>query len=75
MKLSLCSLLQPPATSSLLARGYEMRNAHRILVGISEGKRPIRRSRPRWEDNIRMDRREIGWREDVNRIYLVQDTD
>jgi hypothetical protein len=32
----------------------EKRNAYRILVGKSEGKR-------RWEDNIKMDLREIGW--------------
>jgi hypothetical protein len=36
----------------------ERRNAYRILVGKPEGKRPIRR---RWVDNIKMDRREIGW--------------
>jgi hypothetical protein len=32
----------------------------RILVGKSEEKRPLGRPR-RWEDNIRMDLREIGW--------------
>jgi transposase len=39
----------------------EKRNAHRILVGNPEGKRPIGRPRRRWEDNIKMDLREIGW--------------
>jgi hypothetical protein len=34
---------------------------YRILVGKPEGKRPQRRSRHRWVDNIRMDLREIGW--------------
>jgi hypothetical protein len=38
----------------------EMRNAYSILVGKPEGKRPLRRPRHRWEDNIRMDLREIG---------------
>jgi hypothetical protein len=38
-----------------------MRNAYRILVGKPEGKRPLGRPRRRWEDNIRMDLREIGW--------------
>jgi hypothetical protein len=33
----------------------EMRNANRILFRKSEGKRPIGRTRGRWEDNIRMD--------------------
>jgi hypothetical protein len=30
----------------------EKRNAYRILVGKPEGKRPLGRSRHRWEDNI-----------------------
>jgi hypothetical protein len=30
-------------------------------VGKPEGKRPLGRSRRRWEDNIKMDRREMGW--------------
>jgi hypothetical protein len=30
-------------------------------VGKPEGKRPLGRSRLRWEDNIKMDLREIGW--------------
>jgi hypothetical protein len=39
----------------------EKRNAYRILVGKPEGKRPLRRPRRRWEDNIKMDLTEIGW--------------
>jgi transposase len=39
----------------------EKRNAYRILVGKPEGKRPLGRPRLRWEDNTRMDPREIGW--------------
>jgi len=38
----------------------EMRNAYKIVVGKPEGKRPPRRPRCRWEDNIRMDLIEIG---------------
>jgi hypothetical protein len=38
----------------------EKRNAYRILVGKPEGKRPVRRRRCRWVDNIKMDLREIG---------------
>jgi hypothetical protein len=37
------------------------KNAYRILVGNPEGKRPLGRSRRRWEDNIKVDLREIGW--------------
>jgi hypothetical protein len=33
----------------------------RILVGKPEGKRPLRRPRCRWVDNIKMDFRGIGW--------------
>jgi hypothetical protein len=39
----------------------EKRNAYRILVGKPEGKRPLGRPRHRWEDNIKMYLREIGW--------------
>jgi hypothetical protein len=42
------------------ARGGE-RNAFKILVGKPEGKRPLGRHIRRWEDNIKMDLREIGW--------------
>jgi len=37
----------------------EMRNAYRILVRKPEGKRLLAGHRCRWEDNIRMDLREI----------------
>jgi hypothetical protein len=39
----------------------EKRNAYRILVGKPEGRRPLRRPRCRWVDNIKIDLREIGW--------------
>jgi hypothetical protein len=39
----------------------EKRNAYRILVGKPEGKRPLGRLRRRWEDNIKMDLRDIGY--------------
>jgi hypothetical protein len=38
----------------------EKRNAYRILMGKSEGKRALGRPRCRWEDNIEMNLREIG---------------
>jgi hypothetical protein len=37
----------------------ENRNAGRILKGKSEGKRPSGRRRHRWEDNMKMDLRDI----------------
>jgi hypothetical protein len=39
----------------------EKRNAYRLLVGKPEGKRPLRRPRRKWVDNIRMDLGELGW--------------
>jgi hypothetical protein len=42
-----------------VTRMGKKRNAYRILVGKSEGKRPLGRPRRRWEDNTRMDLREI----------------
>jgi hypothetical protein len=43
-----------------VARMEEMRNAYNILVGKPKGNRPLRTFRCRWEDNIRMDLREVG---------------
>jgi hypothetical protein len=56
-----------------VARIGEMRNTFKILFGGPEGMRLFRRPRRRWEDNIRMDLREIGW--DVDWIYLAQNMD
>jgi hypothetical protein len=33
---------------------------YRVLVGKPEGKRPLRRPRRRWKDNIKMDLQEVG---------------
>ena len=38
----------------------QSRNAYRALVGKTEGKRHLGRPRHRWEDNIKMDWREVG---------------
>ena len=43
-----------------LARTEQSRNTYIVLVGKPEGKRPLGRPRRRWEDNIRMDLREVG---------------
>jgi hypothetical protein len=45
-----------------------------ILVGKPEGKRPLGRPRCRWEDNIKMELREIGWG-GMGWIDLDQDRD
>jgi hypothetical protein len=43
-----------------VARMGERRGAYRALVGKPEGRRPLGRPRRRWEDNIKMDLREVG---------------
>jgi hypothetical protein len=50
----------------------EKRNAYRLLVGKSEGKRPLGRPRHRWMDNMKLDLGEVGWG-DVDWIGLAQD--
>ncbi|KAJ4445263.1 hypothetical protein ANN_07064 [Periplaneta americana] len=57
-----------------VARMGESRNAYRVLVGRPEGKRPLGRPRRRWEDNIKMDLREVGY-DDRDWINLAQDRD
>jgi hypothetical protein len=54
------------------ARMGEKKNAYRLLVGKPKGKRPLGRPKRNWEDNIRMDLREVGW-SDVGWIGLGQD--
>ena len=50
------------------------KGVHRVLVGKPEGKRPLGRSRRRWQDNIKMDLQEVGC-EGTDWIDLVQDRD
>ena len=54
-----------------VARMGEGRVVHRVLVGKPEGKRPLGRPRPRWEDNIKMDLQEVGGGGDW--VELAQD--
>jgi len=50
----------------------EGRGVYRILVLKPEGKRPLVRPRRRWEDNIKLDLREIRV-DGANWIQLAQD--
>jgi len=52
----------------------KMRNAYKILVGKPEGKRPFGRPRRSWENNVKMDLKEIWWK-GVDWIRLAQDRD
>jgi hypothetical protein len=51
-----------------------VRNAYSILDGKPEWKRPLGSPRLRWEDNIRMDLRKIGWK-GTDWIHLAQGRD
>ena len=50
-----------------MARMEEGRGVHKVLVGKPEGRRPLRRPRRRWDDNIKIDLQEVeevvgtGW--------------
>jgi hypothetical protein len=58
-----------------MARMGGERKVYKVLVGKPEGKSPLRRSKCRWEDGIRMDLGEIGWGQGVEWIQLAQDRD
>jgi hypothetical protein len=51
----------------------ERRCAYDVLVGKTDGKKPLRRPKRRWEDNIKMDLQEVGWC--MNWIDLAQNRD
>jgi len=42
-----------------VARMGERKGVYRVLMGKSEGKRPLGRPRSRWDDNIKMDLQEV----------------
>jgi len=56
-----------------VARVGEGSGVHRVLVGKPEGNRPLGRHRRRWEDNIKMDLREVGGGGDW--MEMAQDKD
>jgi len=47
-------------------------DVYRVLLGKSEGKRPLGRPRLRWKDNVKLDLREMGT-DGANWIRLAQD--
>jgi hypothetical protein len=55
-----------------VARMGEGRVVYRVFVGRPESKRPVGRPKRRWEDNIKLDLREIGI-DGTNWIGLAQD--
>jgi hypothetical protein len=60
-----------------IARTEKSRDASRVLVGKSEGKRPLGIPKRRWEDNIKMDLQEVGcggmdWIDLVGKVSPIQ---
>jgi hypothetical protein len=53
-----------------VARMGERRGAYRALVGKREVRSPLGRPRRKWEDNIKMDLREVGWVAWAGSIWL-----
>jgi hypothetical protein len=52
----------------------ESRDVYRVLMGKSEGQRPLGRPRRRWEDNIKMDFQEVEWGTWTGLIWLRMGT-
>jgi hypothetical protein len=52
----------------------EGRDAYRILVGRTEGRRPLGRPRRRWQDNIKTDLQDVGCG-GMDWIELAEDRD
>ena len=57
-----------------VARMGEDRGVQRVLMGKPEGKRPLGKTKRRWEDNIKMDLQEVGGGRG-DRMELAQDKD
>ena len=57
-----------------VARMGQSRNAYRVLVGKPESKKLLGKPRRRWEDNIKMDLREVGC-DPIGWIALAEDRD
>ena len=52
----------------------ERTGAYRVLVGKPEGRKPLGRPTRIWEDNIKIDLKEVGWGA-LDWIDLAQDRD
>jgi hypothetical protein len=62
------------SVEGLVARIVERNGACRVLVCTSEGRTTFGRPRSRWDDYIKMDFQEVGWR-NMSRIDLAQNMD
>ena len=57
-----------------MARIGNLRGAHRSLVGRPEGNKSFGRPMRRWEENIKINLKEVGWG-GMKRVDLTQDRD
>ena len=57
-----------------MSRKWDRRGAYRVLVGRPEARRPLGRPSLRWDDNIKMDLQDVGWR-GVDWIAVAEDRD
>jgi hypothetical protein len=65
--------LEPPIIRPVAQRHtIELSRLPIFCMEKPEGKRPLGKPNREWEDNIRIDLREIGW-EGADRIHLAQD--
>jgi hypothetical protein len=48
-------------TGGHIARMGKRRGSYRVLVEKPEGKEPLKRPKPRWKNNIKMDLQEVVW--------------
>jgi hypothetical protein len=51
----------------------ESRSVYRVLVGKPEGRRQLRRPNHTWENNIKMDLREVGWDHELDQFSSGQE--
>ena len=51
----------------------ESKGSYKVLVGKHKERRPLERPKCRWENNIKMDLRQLGW--GVDWIDLAEDRD
>jgi hypothetical protein len=56
----MCNEIEKNEMGGTCSSHGEERGMYRVLVGKSEGKRPLRRPRCKWKNNIKMDLQEVG---------------
>jgi hypothetical protein len=69
-----CQSVKGDETDMACSMHREKSNAYVVLVGKPEGNRPLGRPKRKWEDNIKVDLREIRWNV-MDWIHLTQDKD